>query len=72
MPAPTRKNVYEAHHHGVWLSGVSIVVADTEDQAMELLLAELKAHGLKTDRAKIMRRLNIDDARCFVLWDGDY
>ena len=64
-------NVYEARHAGHGLGGLSIIVAETEEQAMELLLKALDAHGLKREHARIVRRLNTDEPRCFVLDEGD-
>ena len=65
-------NVYEAHHSGHYLGGVSIIVAETEEAAWTLLTAALMEHGLPLTNAKIMRRLNTDEPRCFVVWNGNY
>lgn len=65
-------NVYEVQHDGHYIGGKSIVVASDEAQAVELTKAALPEHGLKTDGIKVLRRLNTDLPRCFVVDDGDY
>lgn len=67
-------NVYTCtDHEGHQPVGVSsVVVAATEKQARALLIAELEAHGLKTKIPFTLRRINTDEARAFVLGDGDY
>ena len=31
------KNIYEVSYHGLWLGGVAIVIADSEEEAIELV-----------------------------------
>ena len=66
-------NVYACtDHDGHWPVGVaSVIIATNEDEARDLLLAELKAHGLK-DTPFTLRRLQTDRPQAFVLLDGDY
>ena len=65
-------NVYEVTHDGHHLSGRSIVVAADEAQAIKLTKAAIPEHGLKTEGIEVMRRLNTDVPRCYVIDDGDY
>ncbi len=65
-------NVYEVRHKGDYLNGVSIVVADSEAQALELARTEVERHGLDMESVTLARRLNTDVPRCFVVWDGYY
>lgn len=65
-------NVYEVHHDGHYLGGLSIVVAKDEARALALTKFAMAEHGLKADGIHIARRLNIEEERCFVLDDGDY
>lgn len=37
MPRKKRLNVYTANHEGIWLTGYSVVVAETKEEALELL-----------------------------------
>ncbi len=64
--------LYAAEFHGHYLGGIAIIAAGSEDEAMQLLVAELKEHGLDGRRAKILREINTSQPKCFVLWDGDY
>ncbi len=60
-------------HDGHWPVGVaSVVVADTEDQARELLKAEIKEHGLDHHKPFTLRRINTSRPKAFVLQNGDY
>lgn len=65
-------NIYEVRHDGHYLGGLSIVVAVDEVQATELTKAAIPEHGLKTDGIRVVRRLDIETPRCYVLDDGDY
>ncbi len=66
-------NIYTSvDHDGHWVGVASVVVADTEDHARELLRAELKIHGLDPDKPFTLRQINADAPRAFVLQDGDY
>lgn len=57
-------------HHGVYLSGVSIVLAANEDQAREFLAFELRNVGLDWSGFSL-RELPIQPG-AVILWDGDY
>jgi hypothetical protein len=59
-------------HDGHWVGTASVIVADTEDQARELLKAELKEHGLDFHKPFTLRRINTSRPKAFVLQDGDY
>jgi hypothetical protein len=66
-------NVYTCtDHDGHWVGVASVVVAETEDIARDLLKAELRGHGLNADLPFTLRRINIAHPRAFVLQDGDY
>lgn len=67
-------NVYVcSDHDGHWPVGVcSVVVAEDEAYARELLALELRTHGLKPEKGFTLRRLNTEVARAFVILDGDY
>jgi len=66
-------NVYTCVDHDNHYVGVaSVVVAETEEQARDLLKAELRGHGLNPDVPFTLRKINITDPRAFVLQDGDY
>jgi hypothetical protein len=55
---------------GHYVGASAVVVAETEEQAKELLVAELKQHGLKFNGTLV--RLPIDKPKVRVLQDGDY
>lgn len=66
-------NVYTCtDHEGHWVGVASVVVANDEDQARELLIAELKTHGLVQGKSFNLRRIDTSEPRAFVLQDGDY
>lgn len=67
-------NVYVcSDHDGHYPVGAcSVVVADDEGQAADLLRAELVSHGLDPNKGFTLRRLNTDERRAFVILDGDY
>jgi len=60
-------------HDGHYPVGVcSIVVAEHEDQARDLLRAELRSRGLDANKRFTLRKLNTAEPRAFVILDGDY
>jgi hypothetical protein len=60
-------------HAGHYPVGVcSVVIANDEQEARELLTAELKSHGLSTEEPFTLRWINSEAPRAFVLLDGDY
>lgn len=66
-------NVYTCtDHDGFWVGVASVVVAETEDVARDLLKTELKEHGLDYHKPFTLRRINIAHPKAFVLQDGDY
>lgn len=65
-------NIYEVRHDGHYLGGLSIVIAETEIQAIELTRAAIIEHGLSTKGISVVRPLKVDEPRCYVLDDGDY
>lgn len=65
-------NVYEVRHDGHYLGGLSVVIAENEDQAIKLTADAIVGHGLKPDGIRVARRLKTDLPHCYVLDDGDY
>lgn len=65
-------NVYEVRHDGIWLGGLSIVVAPDEARALALTKFAMVEHKLKTDGIRVVRKLNLEQEHCFVLENGDY
>lgn len=61
-------------HDGVWLGGVSVVVAADEAAARALLDAALREHGLQPGAAApySLREIDLSQPAATVLWDGDY
>jgi hypothetical protein len=67
-------NVYVCtDHEGHWPVGVcSVVVAASEDEARELLAAELHTHGLHKEEPFTLWQVSLERQRAMVLLDGDY
>lgn len=67
-------NVYTCtDHDGFYPVGVaSVVVAETEEIARDLLKTELKEHGLDYHKPFTLRRINTAHPKAFVLLNGDY
>lgn len=65
-------NIYEVHHDGVWLNGISIVVAQDEARALHLTKLALTQKKISTEGVSVYRRIHPDDERAYVVWDGDY
>lgn len=60
-------------HEGFFPVGVcSVIVADTEARAAELLRAKLIEHGLTKNQNFTLRELNVSEHRAFIINDGDY
>jgi hypothetical protein len=67
-------NVYTCcDHDGHWpVGGASVVVAESEPMARDLLIAALRDHGIRQSGAFTLRLINTDQPRAFVLNDGEY
>jgi len=67
-------NVYVCtDHDAFWPVGAcSIVVAESEFHAGELLHVALKTHGLNPDKGFTLRKLNVETSQAFILLDGQY
>jgi hypothetical protein len=66
-------NVYTCtDHEAHWVGGASVVVASSEAEARQLLLAELRTHGLTKDEPFTLRKIQLEKPQAFVLHDGDY
>lgn len=59
-------------HDGFWVGVASVVVANDEDEARQLLTAEIKEHGLDHHKPFTLREINTNQSRAFVLQNGDY
>jgi hypothetical protein len=60
-------------HVGVWLFGVSVIVATDEAEAQSLLCNALIAAGLMLEQTPFaLTELDTGTARAVILWDGDY
>jgi hypothetical protein len=64
--------IWHATHNGHYITGHSIIVAESEDEARALLEIEMKVHGISEPHVWDMRRLNTNEPKCFVISDGDY
>jgi hypothetical protein len=65
-------NVYEVRHNGIWLGGLSIVVAESEVRALALTKFAMIEHHLSVDDIRVVRQLNLQQEHCYVLDNGDY
>jgi hypothetical protein len=68
----TALNVYEVHHDGVYLNGVSIVVAESEERALSLVKFELTERKLSTRDIRLAQKYDLTNQKCHVVWNGDY
>lgn len=60
-------------HDGVWVCGVSVVVAETEPQARNMLLAALRTAGVHEPKDDFtMVEIDPTKAHAYVLDNGDY
>jgi hypothetical protein len=59
-------------HDGHWTGTASVVVAETEEIARDLLQEELRSHGLNAKKPFTLRRINTARPKAFILQDGDY
>lgn len=60
---------HETHYP---VGGASVVVAETEEEARELLYDKLAEHGLTKRRPFKLLHLNTDKPHAIVINDGDY
>lgn len=67
-------NVYICQdHEGHWPVGVaSVVVAEDEKAARQLLVDRLADHGIKQTEPFRLWPINLTEPGAFVLCDGDY
>lgn len=64
---------YSNDHEGHYPVGVaSVVVAEDEDEARDLLILKLREHGLEQKRPFRLTEIKTDQARAIVINDGDY
>lgn len=65
--------VFTASHSGHYMGGVSVVVASSEEEAREMIVAELALQGIKQDPNKItLSKVNTRKKGVDVLFNGDY
>jgi len=63
--------VFTAEHDGVWLGGYSVIVAENEAEALDLLKAELIKQHLSLKWIEV-KELDTSAKGAVVLFDGDY
>lgn len=65
---------YSTDHTGFWPVGVcSVVVAEHEDQARDLLRRELIAHKLDPDKQEFtLHEIDTTQIHATILLDGEY
>lgn len=54
------------------VGGASVVVAEDEHQAAEMLRQELNRHGLNGNKPFTLQEIDITTPQAIVLCDGDY
>lgn len=60
-------------HEGHWPVGTaSVVVADNEDEAREMLTEKLNGIGIEDDGDFTLNELVVSEKRVLVLCDGEY
>jgi ribonuclease PH len=64
--------VFAIEHEGVYLGGMSIAVAETEDQAREQLKFALNDMKLKYTGEEKLIEIDPTKENFYVLWNGDY
>ena len=66
--------VYYAHHDGVYLTGYSVIRANTEEEARELLDEALRAGGLKDSKTYKweIKLQKVKPHSAVVIFNGDY
>ena len=58
---------------GYWPVGTAAVIAaETEDEALALLDAELKEHGLPQSASVTVYRFSQDKPQAYIIRDGNY
>lgn len=65
--------VFTLHHNGVYMSGNSVVVAETKRKAVNAINRALKAEGLKaTVKESDLIALDTTKPSVEILFNGDY
>jgi hypothetical protein len=59
-------------HDGHFLSGISVIVAETELKAVNSLKKELEKAGLDPDKKFTLQELDITTRQVDMLFNGDY
>jgi hypothetical protein len=59
-------------HETHFVGGASIIVAETEEQAHDLLVAELLTHGLEQKSKPTLYEIDTTKPKATVLYNGDY
>jgi hypothetical protein len=70
--AKPQMNVYEVSHHGSFLGGTSIVVAENEERALALTKFKMVEQQLPATDIRLIRDFPLDKAECHVIDNGDY
>ena len=64
--------VFAIEHDGVYLGGMSVAVAETEEQAKEQLKFALEDMKLKYTGFEKLVEIDTTKPGFYVLWNGDY
>lgn len=65
-------NVYTVNHGGVYIEGVSLVIAESIDMALILINKELESMHLGKVEKKDIKQQDTSTRRVDVLFNGDY
>ena len=71
--------LFKAKFEGMWLSGYAVVLADSLDEAADLLVAKLEEENMLKNGANIkqnllenMQPISMESKHAEIIWDGDY
>lgn len=65
-------NVYTVNHDGVYIEGVSLVIAESVDMALILINKKLESMSLPKVEKKDIKQQDTSTRRVDVLFNGDY
>lgn len=71
-PRRIKLKVFSACHHGRWLGGYSVVVAEDKEKALEILNVELARQGLASSDLSDLTEVDLYAPGVDMLWNGDY
>ncbi len=71
--------LFKAKFEGMWLSGYAVVLADSIDEAADLLVAKLEKERMLNNGVNIRQNLieniqpiSMEEKHAVIIWDGDY